>query len=145
MVKYLNHSGDFQEVESNYCGQFSHVPSQPAGIPSPRSMLSCDKHLPPVTWNLSGSQENVIANPRSTSQLPYRGIHQFATPSARGEVPVHKCTGALVAREEERIGKHNSNADTCKQAVDHELLYACGYPTEFYGWTAKTADFGTSI
>ena len=86
---------------------FSHVPSQPARIPSPRSVLSCDKRLPPDTWNLSGLQENVVANPRSkleSSQTPYRGIHQCATPRATGEVPVLISTGAPVAREEERIG-----------------------------------------
>ena len=37
-------------------------------------------------------------------QTPNRGIHQFATPSGAGEVPVLVSTGALVAREEERIG-----------------------------------------
>ena len=70
-------------------------------------MLSCDKRLQPDTWNPSGSQENVIANPRSTlesSQIPYRRIHQFATPSATGEVPVHMSTGTPVARDEGRIG-----------------------------------------
>ena len=70
-------------------------------------MLSCDKRLPLDTWNLSGLQENVFANPRSTlesSQIPDRGIHQFATLSAIGEVPVLIRSGAPGAREEERIG-----------------------------------------
>ena len=47
-----------------------------------------------------------ILVPRSTfesSQTPYRGILQSTTPSATGEIPVHICTGALVARDE-RIG-----------------------------------------
>ena len=73
-VNYLSGSGEFQEVESNYSGNFSRVSSQPARIPSPRSTLSCDKRLPPDTWNPSGLQENVFANPRSTletSQTPY--------------------------------------------------------------------------
>ena len=52
----MNDSGEFHEVESNYSGNLSHVPSQPAGIPSPRSMQSCDKRLPPDTWNPSGSR-----------------------------------------------------------------------------------------
>ena len=39
-MNYLNDSGEFHEVESNYSGHFSHVPSQPARIPSPRSMLN---------------------------------------------------------------------------------------------------------
>ena len=88
-------------------GQFSHVPSQLAGIPSPGSLLSCDKRLPLDTSNLSGLQENVFVNPRSTlesSQTPYRGIHQFTTPS----------------RKRGRTNwKHNPNANICKQAVDH--------------------------
>ena len=75
-MTYLNDAGEFQEVVSNNSGQISHVPSQPAEIPSPRSMLSCDKRLPPDTWNLSGLQENFFfANPRSTvesSQKPYQ-------------------------------------------------------------------------
>ena len=67
-MHYLNDFGKFQEVESNDSGQISHVSSQPARIQSPRSMVSCDKRLPPDTWNRSGSQENVsfFANPRST-------------------------------------------------------------------------------
>ena len=66
-----------------------------------------DKRLQPETWNLSGSQENVVASARSTlesSRIPYRRLHPFATPSATGEVPEHVCTLAPVAREEERIG-----------------------------------------
>ena len=41
----MNDSGDFQDVESNYCGRLSHVSSQPAIIPSSRAMLSGDKRL----------------------------------------------------------------------------------------------------
>ena len=61
----LSGSGEFQEVEWNYNETFSHVPSQPAGVLSPRSVLSCDKRLPLDTWNLSGSRENVFGNPHS--------------------------------------------------------------------------------
>ena len=89
-----------------------------------------------------------FAIPHSTlesSQTPYRGTHPFATPSATGEVPVFINTGALVAREEERIWKHNPNADIGKRAVNHEILQSFEYSTELYGWTAKTADIGTSI
>ena len=49
---------------------------------------------------------NVFANPLSTlepSQTPCRGIDQFAAPSAAGEVPVLRSTGAPVARAEERV------------------------------------------
>ena len=55
----LNDSGEFQEVESNHSGRLSPVPSQPAPIPSSRTLLSRDKRLPLDTWNTSGIQENV--------------------------------------------------------------------------------------
>ena len=110
-VNCMNGSGEVQEVESIELqwtsGQFSHVPSQPAVIPSPRSMLSCDKRLPLDTLNLSGSQENVFVNPRSrfeSSRTPYQGILHSTTLSATGAVPVRVCTGTPVARGAERIG-----------------------------------------
>ena len=56
----MGDSGEFQEVESNYSVRFSYVSSQPAMIPSSRSMLSRDKRLPLDTWNTSGLQENVF-------------------------------------------------------------------------------------
>ena len=82
-------------------------------------MLSCDKRLPLDTWNLSGTQENVFANPHSTlesSQTPDRGILHSTTPIATGEVPVRIC-------DEKRNWKHNPSANICKQAVDHEILH----------------------
>ena len=45
----LTDSGEFQEVESNYSGEFSHVPSQPVG---PRAMSSRDRSVRLDTWNL---------------------------------------------------------------------------------------------
>ena len=65
-VNSMNDSGDFQEVESNYSGRLSHVSSQPAMIPSSRSMLSRDKRLPLNTWDSSGFKENVFGNQFST-------------------------------------------------------------------------------
>ena len=56
-VNFMNDSGDFQDVESNYCGRLSHVSSQLVMIPSSRSLLSRDKRLPLDTWNQSGLQE----------------------------------------------------------------------------------------
>ena len=58
----VNDSGDFQDVESNHGGRFSHVSSQPVMIPSSRASLSRDKRLPLDTWNQSGLQENVFGN-----------------------------------------------------------------------------------
>ena len=62
----MNDSGEFQEVESNHSRRLSHVPSQPAAIPSSRSMVSRDKRLPLDTWNACGLQENVSGNQFST-------------------------------------------------------------------------------
>ena len=70
----MNDSGEFQEVESNYSGGLSHVSSQPAMIPSSRSMLSRDKHLPLDTWNTSGLQENVFGNQFSSFDASSEGI-----------------------------------------------------------------------
>ena len=48
--------------------------------------------------------------------------------------------------QEMKIEKgQNSNADIYKKAVDHEFINTGGYSAEFYGWTAKTANIGTSI
>ena len=49
-------------MESNHSGSLFFVSSQPAVIPSSRSMLSRDKRLPLDTWNSSGQQENVFGN-----------------------------------------------------------------------------------
>ena len=71
----VNDSGEFQEVQSNYSGRLSHVSSQPAMIPSCRSMLSRDKRVPLDTWNTSGLQENVFVNQVATFDSP-RDHHQ---------------------------------------------------------------------
>ena len=78
----MNDLGEIQDVESNYSGRLSYVTSQPAMIPSFRSMLSRDKRLPLDTWNTSGLQENVFGNQLSTFDSPRdhpQGIHSCAT------------------------------------------------------------------
>ena len=125
----MNDSGEFQDLESNYSGHMSHVPSQPAVVPSPRSMLSHKRSMPPDTWNLSGTQGNVCDNPRSmfdSSQTPCQGILHSTNPSATGAIPVQVTTGRLVARSEERSGEHDTNADDCRKAVNHEFFLTTG-------------------
>ena len=88
-------------------GRISHVPSQPAGVPSSQSMLSRDRSMPFDTWNLSGTQGNVFGNPRlmfDSTQTPYQGNLHSTNPSATGSIPVQVSTGRLVARDEEQIG-----------------------------------------
>ena len=41
-VNCMNDSGEFQDIDSNYSGTCSRVPSQRAVVPSPRSILSRD-------------------------------------------------------------------------------------------------------
>ena len=97
---------EFQEIESNHSGIISHVPSQQAVIPSPRSMLSRDERLPLDTWNLSEPLGNVFGSPRSmfeSSQALYQGILHSTNPSATGAITVQVSTGRPVARGEERI------------------------------------------
>ena len=109
-MNYLNESGEFHEVASKYSGKFSHGPSQPARIQSPRSMLSCDKCLQPETWSPSGLQENVFfflqIHARRSSHYKYliEEFIPFMTTNAAGESPALISTGKPVARDEERIG-----------------------------------------
>ena len=86
-----NDSGEFEEVDSVFSGLFSHVPSLPAVVPSPRSMLSCDKRLPHDTWNTFGPQEYVFGSQCST--VKKSSFHDT------------RCCriGSSVARDEDRI------------------------------------------
>ena len=96
----MNDSEELQEVESNHS-------SQPAAIPSFRSMLSRDKRLPLDTWNVSGPQENVFGNLCSTfdsSRNHYQGMHHSTTPGVPGSMPVHIGTGTPVARDRDLNG-----------------------------------------
>ena len=61
----MSDSGECQDFGSNCSGKLSHVPSQPAVVPSPRSMLSRDRSMPLDTRNLSGTQGNAFGNPLS--------------------------------------------------------------------------------
>ena len=78
-IIYVNDSGEFHEVESNYRGNFAHVPSQPARIPSP----SCDKTL--ATWKIESTLTTIkrlllkTLLARESSQMRYQEVHPFAT------------------------------------------------------------------
>ena len=77
------------------------VLSQPAGVPSPRSICQL------IHGICLGHREAFFGNLRSgfdSSQTPGQGSLHSTTPSATGEVLVHVCAGTLVAREEEQIG-----------------------------------------
>ena len=99
----MNDSGKFQEVESNYSGRLSYVPSQPAVIPSLRTMLSRDKRLPLDTWNTSGLQENVFGNQFSTFVSPRghpQGMISNDVQRERGAVLQATGTGTIFTRDD---------------------------------------------
>ena len=69
-VNLMNNSREFQDGESSICsGKLSHVPSQPASVPSPCGMLSRDQSLRPDTWTLFGTSGNVCGSPPRTRRL----------------------------------------------------------------------------
>ena len=87
--------------------KLSHVPSQPAVVPSPRSMLSRDRSMPFDTWNLSDTQGNVFGNSRSmldSSRTPYQGILHSTNPSATGAIPVQVSTSDLSRELKNELG-----------------------------------------
>ena len=102
----LYDSGEFQDVESICSGKLSHVPSQPAIVPSPCGMLSRDQRLRPDTWNLSGTQGNVFGSPLApidSSSTPYRGMFHSWNLNATDGAPVQDSAGGLAAGSEEQI------------------------------------------
>ena len=135
---------EIQEVESNHSGKLSYVPSQPAAIPSSRSVLSCDKRLPLDTWHMSGPQENVFGTLFSTfdsSRNHCQGTHHSTTPGATRSVPGAFLVQGLLSQEMKNELWHNSNADICKKAVDYEFIVACGYAAEFCGLDSEDSKY----
>ena len=59
-VNLMHDSREFQEVESICSGKLSHVPSQPAVVPSLCVMLSRDQSLRSDAWNLLGTSGNHV-------------------------------------------------------------------------------------
>ena len=84
---------EFQDVESICSGRLSHVPSQPAFIPSLGGMLSRDRSLRSDTWNLLGTSGNVFDSPRAvidSSSALYQGVLPSLNQSATGGNPVRE-------------------------------------------------------
>ena len=95
-MKYMSDSTEFQDVESICSGKLSHVPSQPATVPSLGGRLSRDPSLRPDTWNLLGTSGNVCGSPRAvidSSTTPYQGMRHSLNQGATGGDPVRESTG----------------------------------------------------
>ena len=94
-VNHLDDSREFQDVESICSGKLSHVPSQPAIVPSLGGMLSRDPSLRPDTWHLLGTSGNVFGSPRAvidSSSTTYQGMLHSWNQSATGENPEREST-----------------------------------------------------
>ena len=104
-VNLTNDSREFQDVESVCSGRLSHVPRQPAIVPSPRGVLSRDQSLRPDTWNLLGTSGNVFDSPLApidSVSTPFRGmLHSWNLNATDGDL-VRPSTGRPVARSEEQ-------------------------------------------
>ena len=90
-VNLMNDSGEFQDVASACSEKLSHVPIQPAVVPSPRCMTSRDQSLRPDTWNLLGTSRNVFDSPPApidSSSTPCRVMIHSWNPSATDGDPV---------------------------------------------------------
>ena len=138
---YLNDSGEFHEAESNCSGKNSHVPSQPARIPSPRSKhgIHLDYRKTFFFFFCKSTLDARLLTSTSSRN------HPCMTPNAAVEAPALISTGKRVAREDERVGSTIPMSTFARRPADYELLCSYGYSTEFYGWAAKTAHIGTSI
>ena len=114
--------------------------SQPQNLhsSSSRGLALCPLCHP--AWAQEGTLVGPSKDTRYTSA--HTGGEAVGGPNSQTNPVTHRVRDE---HTEQIHGEHNSNADISKKAADHELLYSCGYSTEFYGWTAKTADIGTSI
>ena len=85
-VKNMNDSREFQDVESICSDNLSHVPSQPAIVPSLDGMLSRNQRLRPDTWNAATSlrQHRTSVNyDRTTTATANERQFQAATTESR--------------------------------------------------------------
>ena len=142
----MNDSGDFQDVESNFHGWLSHVSSQPAMIPSSRSMLSRDKRLPLDTWNQSGLQENVYGNQFSTFDSPRDHPQRILSDNVQRNQDAVPEAGRTktVHTSEDRLNYGTIPMPTF--APRPWMFYnAARITAELHGRTAKTANIGIAF
>ena len=98
-VNSMNDSREFQAVESICSGGLSHVPSQPAVVPSLRQSLRLDIR------NSLATSGNVFDNPSApvnSVSTSHRVKHPWNLDATFGN-PVQSSTGRPVARSEEQI------------------------------------------
>ena len=92
---------------------------------------------------------NVFGNPFSrfdSHRNPSPGIHSGAPQRERGSVPQAARSETLFFFSQKMTKqRHNSNADVCEKAFDHEFVNAGGITAELHGRTAQTPNIGAAI
>ena len=76
-INHMKDSREIQDVESICSGKLSHVPTQPATVPSLSAMMGRDQSLRSDTWNLLGTSGNVFGSPRAvidSTSTPHQGM-----------------------------------------------------------------------
>ena len=115
-MNYMIDSREFQVVESMCSAELSHVPSQPAIVPSLSGMLSRDQILRLDTWNLLGTSGNVFHSPRAvidSSSTPYQGMLHSWNQNATGGNPVR----------ERKKSRDDSNAEIFEETINLEFFF----------------------
>ena len=133
---YMNDSKKFQDTESICCGKLSHVPSQPAVVPSSRSMLSREQSLRSDTWKVVwDTGKRFWQSTRSDRFIT-------DTLSRNSSLFESKCYSWKPCAEEYRETccerrrtnwKHKTNAELRKKTINHEFFLSSRSSTEFDG------------
>ena len=107
-VNFLIDSKKFYDLETASSSGFSHVPSQPMSIPSPRGMISRDTCLQPDTRNSFGISGNVFKDLPAPSEPPAAFVGNSRISASAQCEPMSLNTGRLAdrANEMERNTQH---------------------------------------
>ena len=132
----VNDAVEFQEVQTHHSGRLSYVPSQRSMIPSSSFMLRRGKRMPRETWNSLEGQEKflvtsflrLVARKSFSRKSLWCDIKRYRTRNTKGDrINSTNSTNRDLFRKRWQIkSRHNSNADVCEKAVDHEFFNTGG-------------------
>ena len=141
----MNYSREFEEKESSCRGKLS----QSTGSRS-KSSIYGEPRPKHATWHMEFVWDTGKRCWQSTSHARFitdvlsRNSSLNESTCHRRKPSAEKYRGTC--RWKWRTNwKHNSNANVCREAVNHEFFPTSGKSTEFYGWSAKTANIGASV
>ena len=146
-MKRTSNSGEFQEIESNYFGNFLTFPIDKQSFQVHDQCWAATDASQLIHGICLKHRERFFGNPRPMSDSPqtsYQGTLHSTTPGTTGAIPVQGSTGTPVARGEERIWSKTPMPMSARRPSTM-IFFASGNSAEFFGWTAKTTDIGASI